>query len=117
MNRLLVIIVVFAGLPLLATHAERTEKLAQKERPVYAPRPEYPHEARLHGIQGQGTYALHIRADGSVASVQVLHSAGYRVLDDAVIRAYLQWRFRPAHATTITIPHTFAMEPFRPSHR
>src|SRR5207248_11702338 len=61
---------------------------------TYAPKPEYPEAARANGLEGSGTFLLHIRRDGTVKSIDVLKSTGHRILDQAAIAAFRQWRFR-----------------------
>jgi TonB family protein len=51
---------------------------------------------------------MHVRPDGTVRRVEVIRSTGYRVLDQAVIRALIQWRFRPGLYKIVTTPVTFA---------
>ena len=73
-------------------------------------RPEYPIEARSRHISGSGVLVLHVdRATGKVTSVTVHKSTGSKVLDDAGIRAFSQWRFRPGAVKTdkIWMPISF----------
>ncbi len=63
---------------------------------LYAPRPEYPLEARRRYLTGRGLLILHIdRKTGAVTSVEIAKSIGYKILDDAAVRAFRQWRFKP----------------------
>src|SRR5438034_7237844 len=67
-----------------------------KEEPaLYAKQPDYPVQARSQHLTGSGLFAVHIRADGSVARVEVLKSIGHTILDQAAIAAFRHWRFRP----------------------
>jgi TonB family protein len=66
----------------------------QAKRALYAPRPEYPLAARKRHWTGAGVFACNIRADGTVASVDVLRSTGHQMLDQAAITAFRQWRFQ-----------------------
>ena|SRR5439155_24993896 len=74
-----------------------------------APKPEYPEAARANGLEGSGVFLLHIRRDGTVKFVDVLKSTGHRILDQAGIAAFRQWRFRTDidHAPLAKIPITF----------
>jgi TonB family protein len=63
---------------------------------ISSPDPEYPPDALKKHIWGRGLY--HLRIDPrkrTVTRVTVLESTGSKVLDDAAIRALLQWRLRP----------------------
>ena len=57
--------------------------------------PNYPQKAKRAGLEGYVTMAVDIRADGTVASVEVLESEPPRMFDDAAVRAMKRWRFRP----------------------
>jgi protein TonB len=46
----------------------------------------YPEEARTRGIHGSLQLTVAIRADGEVESVEVNHSSGHQVLDQAAVR-------------------------------
>jgi len=72
--------------------------------------PEYPSQARLSRLQGSGMFALHIRADGSVESVEVIKTLGNTLLDQAAINAPRQWRFRPKSIKVARIPITFTIK-------
>jgi protein TonB len=81
---------------------------SEKELALYAPKPVYPLYARQHRWQGDGVFLLRIRPDGTVSSVEVLKSTGYRMLDESAVAAYRQWRFRPG-MDHLRIPLTFKM--------
>jgi len=86
-----------------------------KKEPAYnAKRPEYPPEARRQHLTGSGVFALHIRADGSVARVEVLSSIGHELLDHAAIAAFQQWRFRPGSIQVVRVPIRYVEGPHRP---
>ena len=53
----------------------------RQEDLISAPRPEYPYEARLHFLQGSGSFVLRVRSDGTVARVEVEDSTGAPLLD------------------------------------
>ena len=60
----------------------------------YAPKPEYPAEARARNIEGSGMFVLHINPrTGRVTSVSIEKSTGSAILDKAAIDSYMQWRF------------------------
>jgi TonB family protein len=76
---------------------------------TYTAKPEYPYELRARHIEGAGVFQLHIRADGTVSSVDTLRSTGNAVLDQRARSAYLKWRFRPGPPAKVKIPITFTM--------
>jgi protein TonB len=60
------------------------------------PRPAYPSLSRR--LREEGTVLLNvlIRADGSVAEVEIKQSSGFKRLDDTAVKAVRQWRYLPA---------------------
>jgi periplasmic protein TonB len=80
-----------------------------KTHALYAPPPGYPAEARLKRWTGAGVFELHVRADGTVADVQVLRSTGFAILDAEGISTFRKWRFYPGRFTRVTIPLRFTL--------
>jgi protein TonB len=78
---------------------------------VYAPRPQYPYEARSRRITGSGVCVLDIDvASGSVSSANMAQSIGNPILDNAAVSAFRQWRFKPgAAAPKVKVPITFTL--------
>ena len=77
---------------------------------TYAVKPDYPYFARSRHMQGRGIFQLHIRADGTVSSVDTIQSTGYFELDEVSIGAFSKWRFRPpSRPTKVKMPITFSM--------
>ena len=70
--------------------------------------PEYPREARDRGLTGRGVVIVKVdpRA-GYVTSASILKSTGHEILDNAALRAFRQWRFKPRTVTTLEIPIQF----------
>ena len=59
-------------------------------------KPDYPTEARQRHITGSGVVLLIVdRASGRVTSVTMAQSTGHKILDDAAIHTFSQWRFKP----------------------
>jgi TonB family protein len=79
---------------------------------IYAPRPEYPYEARRRNLQGSGMFILRVRPDGIVARVDVEDSTGAPLLDRTAIAAYSKWRFKPGRVKAVRVPIHFTMEPY-----
>lgn len=58
--------------------------------------PEYPEEARQRRLAGSGILQGKVNFQtGEVISVRMLKSTGHKILDDAALRAFRQWRFKP----------------------
>ena len=76
--------------------------------PTYSFPPEYPREARDKGLTGKGVAFVKVYpATGHVTSVSMIKSTGHDILDNAVIRAFRQWRFPPKGLTIFEIPIQF----------
>ena len=80
-----------------------------KQLCIYAPKPEYPPEARARNIGGSGMFALHLnRKTGIVKFVTVEKSTGSKLLDNAAIDCFKRWRFiRNIEAPMVKVPFTF----------
>jgi len=74
---------------------------------VYAPHFEYPLTARKQHWEGSGLFEIHINSHGSVASVRVLATTGYKILDAAAITGFRQWRFRQHTIAIVRMPVQF----------
>ena len=75
-----------------------------------APWPEYPSAARQNGITGDGVALMMIDSRrGSVTHVSMLKSTGNSSLDDAAIRSFRRWRFRPGSISRLKAPVTFRL--------
>ena len=76
---------------------------------IYPRAPDYPFEAQRNGWSGRGVYRAFVTAEGKVSRVIVLHSAGHSALDDAAVRAALQWRARPGRPKEVDFPIIFVL--------
>jgi protein TonB len=77
---------------------------------LYAPRPQYPYEARSRHVVGSGVIVCSVDSgSGSVSSCSVSSSTGSPILDNAATSAFRQWRFRPGTVSKVNIPITFTM--------
>jgi len=82
----------------------------RKALAIYAPRPQYPYEARNNHLTGSCVASLNVDLrDGYVTSAQMLKSTGYQILDEAALNAYRQWRFKPGTVRKVRVPITFTM--------
>ena len=68
--------------------------------------PVYPDSARRLGIQGTTTLHVLVFADGHVAEVGLVQSAGHPDLDQAAADAVRRWRFEPARRGRDAVPMT-----------
>ena len=64
---------------------------------LQAPAPAYPRDALREGVQGTVMLQVLVDVDGRPLDVQIQHSSGNRLLDNAARRQVLErWMFRPA---------------------
>jgi len=77
---------------------------------VYAPPPTYPHEARARKEMGSGVVIVTIDpATGNVTTAVMASSTGSKILDQAALTAFRQWRFRPGTVKKVRIPIHFTL--------
>jgi len=77
---------------------------------TYAPRPQYPYEARSRHVTGSGVCVVDVDpGSGSVTSASMAQSIGSPILDNAATSAFRQWRFKPGTVSKVKIPITFTM--------
>jgi TonB family protein len=75
---------------------------------IVAPPPRYPVDTHGRHPIGHGVVLMHVdRKTGWVISAKMQQSTGNKLLDDAAIAAFSQWRFRPGSAAYIHSPITF----------
>lgn len=75
-----------------------------------APWPEYPPAALQNGITGDGVALMVIDPRrGSVIQVWMVKSTGNPSLDDAAMRSFRRWRFRPGSVSRLKAPVTFRL--------
>ncbi len=79
---------------------------------TYAAKPDYPYWVRARHIQGTGVFQVHIRANGTVRSIDTIQSTGNVGLDQSAINAFTRWRFRVDRPTKVKIPITFSLRPY-----
>jgi TonB family protein len=78
---------------------------------LYAPPPVYPAEARSRHLTGIGIVSAEVdQKTGYVTAARMLQSTGYRVLDEAALNAFRQWRFKPGTVSHVRIPIRFLMQ-------
>jgi TonB family protein len=75
---------------------------------LYAPHPKYPKDAQNYYPKGNGIVIMGVDSkSGLVKSARMERSTGNKVLDDAALQTFSQWRFRPGTLSRIRIPVTF----------
>jgi len=83
---------------------------AAKALATYAPRPEYPQEARSHRIAGSGVCVVSFHpASGSVTNASMAQSTGSPLLDKSVLSTVRAWKFKPGTVSKVSIPVEFTM--------
>jgi periplasmic protein TonB len=81
-----------------------------KAAAVYAPKPEYPYEARSRHVTGSGVCIVDVDpASGNVTGASMSQSIGNPILDNATLSAFRRWRFKPGSVSKAKIPITFTM--------
>ena len=91
-------------------HSTTSDVSRAKALALYAPRPQYPYEARSRHVTGSGVIVATVdAASGNVTSATVSSSTGSPILDNAATSAFRQWRFRPGTVSKVNIPITFTM--------
>ena len=69
-----------------------SQGVAQKNK-IRDVKPEYPPQARAHGVQGDVLTQIVIDTEGKPTNIKILH--GDTVLSEAAIDAVKQWRYEP----------------------
>ena len=81
-----------------------------KAAAVFAPRPEYPYEARSRKITGSGVCVLTIDpGSGNVTDASMAQSIGSPILDNATVSTFRRWRFKPGAFSKVKVPITYTM--------
>ncbi len=69
--------------------------------------PQFPYEARRGVWSGRGVYRAFLTPEGKVSRVLILLSMGHPVMDEAVVRAAMQWRAKPGRPKEVDFPMIF----------
>ena len=84
---------------------------AAKAVTTYAPRPDYPEEARSRRIAGSGVCVVSIDPfSGNVTNASIAESTGSPLLDKSVLRTLRTWKFKPGTVSQVSIPVEFTTE-------
>ena len=84
-------------------HSTGGATTAAKPEYLKNPAPAYPEFARRQ--RQQGLVLLNVAVDrfGKPLTVDIKQSSGFRVLDQAAVKAVLKWKFRPAYAGALAV--------------
>src|SRR5438067_1961583 len=75
---------------------------------IYAPRPDYPRDARSRRITGSGVCVLSVDpGSGRVTEASMAQSTGNQTLDNATVSTFRMWRFKPGTVSKVKIPIEF----------
>jgi TonB family protein len=91
--------------------ADQTQQVGSaKALAIYAPRPQYPYEARRRRQAGSGIAILAVDpSTGIVENAEMATSTGHKLLDNAALSAFRRWQFKPGTVAEVRIPITFTM--------
>jgi TonB family protein len=100
--------------PLVARPMPGTTRSASfrslKAMAVFAPRPDYPYEARRRGMVGSGAAGLTIDpGSGAVLQAQMSQTTGSPLLDGTTLSTLRRWRFKPGTPPRVEVPITFTL--------
>jgi len=78
---------------------------------IFAPKPEYPYEARSRHVTGSGVALLSVdTASGNVTDASMAQSIGNPILDNSTVSTFRRWRFAPGKcAPKVKVPITYTM--------
>lgn len=78
---------------------------------IFAPKPDYPYEARSRHVTGSGVALLQVdTSSGNVTDASMAQSIGSPILDNSTVSTFRRWRFRPgACAPRVKVPITYTM--------
>jgi TonB family protein len=78
---------------------------------IFAPKPDYPYEARSRHQTGSGVAVLSVdTASGNVTEASMGQSIGSPILDNATVSTFRRWRFQPGKcAPKVKVPITYTM--------
>jgi TonB family protein len=99
-----------------ATHhgfsADQTQQVGSvKALAIYAPRPQYPYEARARGQIGAGVAIVMVDPNtGLVKKAEMATSTGYELPDNTALNAFRRWQFKPRTVAKVRIPIRFTTQ-------
>jgi protein TonB len=94
--------------PQVAGSPGGTLSISSSRAATYAPKPEYPSEARTRHITGSGVCVVDVDpGSGNVTGASMAQSTGNPILDDSAVRTFRKWRFKPGTVSRVRIPVEF----------
>jgi|GEM_PF-1505315 len=102
---------------LIDQEIEVVQYLETAPTPTHIPKPQYPESARKANIEGNVVVKVLVDIDGRVIDTEVLHSSGYKELDNAAMEAAARAIFEPAMQfgrpvrIWVSIPIKFVLTP------
>jgi protein TonB len=75
--------------------------------------PDYPPQARDHGIEGWVTFRFTVTKEGRVKDVEIVDARPPRIWDSATIRAVSTWRYQPALKDGVPVEQVGVMATYR----
>jgi TonB family protein len=101
-------IAVIASMTLASAQPTLQQIRQAKAFALYAPRPKYPKDTQGTRPTGSGIALMEVdEKTGLVTSAKMEKSTGNKLLDDAALQAFSQWRFKPGTIRRLRIPITF----------
>jgi protein TonB len=76
---------------------------------IFAPKPDYPYEARARKITGSGVCVLTVGPDGGVTDSVMAQSIGSPILDNSAASTFRRWRFKPGMYSKVKVPITYTL--------
>jgi TonB family protein len=77
---------------------------------LFAPKPNYPYEARRGGVTGTGVAQLKVSsAAGNVIYARMSQSTGSAILDNSTLTTLKRWRFKLGVAENVDVPVTYTL--------
>ncbi|MBM3555397.1 MAG: energy transducer TonB [Alphaproteobacteria bacterium] len=73
--------------------ASAPARTAVAPRPIHAPAPSYPDNARRRGLEGRVIIRLDLDAEGQASNFRLATSSGHELLDQAALKGLKRWRF------------------------
>jgi TonB family protein len=96
--------------PKLAASVSGPSLGSVKALAIFAPRPEYPYEARRQRTTGSGLVFLKIDSSiGNVTDARMAQSTGSPILDNSAVSALSRWRFKSGTVTRVRVPITYTL--------
>ena len=96
--------------PYLGTASAASDDHEVRDATLYAPKPEYPYNARASRVTGSGIAVITVdKSTGKVIDATMAVSTESKELDAAALDAFRRWKFKPNTVEGAKIPITFTM--------